>query len=822
MNETVIDQIRARLLPYLAERGMKVSGKFQCFTGLHTDSVHSCAIVPSSNGTVWHCFGCNTSGNIFTAAHYLDGLPIEGPDFWKITVPEVAKQVKVDYVEEAMTPEDRERYQLLAIHRTAADIVVSSLDRQDSQIHAYLAERKWTVETARAIGIGTVDDFQSYVDAMKSTGWTQEYMHQVGLMDQRIFNKNSLIFVVKDLNGRPVAFAARNTRIKEHGDETKYGSKYVNSPLSVIYPKGSILYGLDICLDLPGPLWIVEGYPDRVTLWQAGIKKVAAIGGTSFTSASESHRAGENHLDVLIEHNLTNIILCLDGDKMGVLNTNKIIDDHIIKAPTVSARVCNLPTDSDDPDTFISRNGIEDFNKFQILSPFAWKLEHMPYNADPKETAEKMIPLIVNEVNAVTRWDMCKSLSTKTNIPLDFINQEVINRTTGVQTKVEQKIIQTGKEMQKKLFGVTDIDTIMTVVGDSYGRMLNMVEETTKEQVDYTEKVAAIKNLLLNKNIGKRLSCGKLTQFDEAMGGFPTDAQLMIFTGYANIGKTSFLRNLSWELIRSNPDVHVIFMSIDDSFQKIVNGFISLQTGIPMDIVSNKDLLAKNPNAEKAVLDAYDILGKLQDRIIIKDDDDGFTTFAMEKHIAEAIKKYPEKKLVFMLDNYHRLADTDSGKWEDLDSAAKHIKRMSKRFNIPMLINVELRKTDWSSRATMRDVKGTGSIEFVSDMVMILHQSYHVDQRSHLVWSNKGRTCPINELEFPKNKITGFKGSIYMKFAPSQSRYDEMSTAEIAPIKAREEERIKARGGYNGKSSRKNFGSQDTEVPGPTSEQATA
>jgi DNA primase len=649
---------------------------------------------------------------------------------------------------------------------------------------------------------------------MKASGWTQEYMHQVGLMDQRIFNKNVLIFVVKDLNSRPVAFAGRNMQVKEKGDESKYGAKYINSPLSVIYPKGSILYGLDECLDLPGPLWIVEGYPDRVAMWQAGIKKVAAIGGTSFTSPSESHKAGENHLDVLLEHNLTNIVLCLDGDKMGILNTNKIIDEHIIKAPTMSTRVCNLPANCDDPDDFISTNGVDEFNKFPLLSPFAWKLEHMEYNADPKETAEKMIPLIVNEVNAVSRWEMCKALSTKTNIPLDFINQEVINRTSGVQTKMEQKVLQAGKEMQKKMFGVTDVETIMTIVGDSYGRMLNMMEETTKEQVDYSEKVAAVKNLLLNKNIGQRLSCGKLTQLDEAMGGFPTDAQLMIFTGYANIGKTSFLRNLAWELIRSNPDIHIIFMSIDDSFQKIVNGFISLQTGIPMDIVSNKVLLAKNQNAEKAVLDAYDQLGKMHDRIVIKDDDDGFTTFAMEKHIAEAVKKYPEKKLVFMLDNYHRLADTDSGKVEDLDSTAKHIKRMSKRFNIPMIVNVELRKTEWSSRATMRDVKGTGSIEFVSDMVMILHQPYHVDQKTHLIWNSKGKTCPINELEFPKNKITGFKGSIYMKFSPSQSRYEEMASGDIAPVLAREQERIRSKGGYNGKSSSKSFRSPDAEMPG--------
>jgi DNA primase catalytic core len=819
MNETVIDQIRERLLPYLASKGVQVSApKFRCITELHSDSTPSCHIVPNSKNTVWHCFGCNTSGNIFTAAHYFENLPVEGPDFWKLTIPELAKRFKIEYSEESLTPEDRERYQLLAIHRAAADFIVSCLDNEQSVIHSYLAERKWNIETARALGIGTVDSFDSYVSAMKSSGWTQEYMHQVGLMDQRIFTKNSLIFVVKDLNSRPVAFAARNMLVKQKGDEEKYGSKYINSPLSVIYPKGSILYGLDECLDLPGPLWIVEGYPDRVTMWQEGTKKVAAIGGTSFTSPSESHKAGENHLDVLLEHNLTNVVMCLDGDAMGILNTNKIIEEHLVKAPTMSTRVCNLPLGCDDPDTFIRQRRIEEFNKFQLLSPFAWKLDHLPYNADPKETAEKMIPLIVNEVNAVSRWDMCKALSTKTNIPLDFINQEVLNRTTGIQSKLEQKVIQAGKDMQKRLFGITDVETIMTIVGDSYGRMLNMMEETTKEEVDYTEKVASMKNLLLNKDIGKRLSCGKLSQFNEAFGGFPTDAQLMIFTGYANIGKTSFLRNLSWELIRANPDVHVIFMSIDDSFQKIVNGFISLQTGIPMDIISNKDLLSRNPNAEKAVLEAYDELCKLQDRIVIKDDDDGYTTFAMEKHIAEAVKKYPEKKLVFILDNYHRLADTDSGKWEDLDSAAKHIKRMSKRFNIPMLVNVELRKTDWSSRATMRDVKGTGSIEFVSDMVMILHQPYHVDQKSHLIWTSKGRICPINEVEFPKNKITGFKGSIYTKFAPSQSRYEEMTQSEIAPILAREGERLKSKGGWNGKSSRSGSGPSNAETardPGP-------
>ncbi len=827
MNETVIEELKAHLLPYLSSKGIKVIGKFQCFTGLHNDSTPSVGIVPGTDNMVWHCLGCSTSGTIFHAAHYLEDMPIEGPDFWKVTVSELAKRFKIEYTEETLTQEDKERYQLLAIHRDVAAYVASSLDRQDSMIHCYLLDRKWTVETARALGIGTVDNFDIYLKTMKALGWTQEFMQQVGLLDRRIFSHNSLIFTVNDINGRPVAFAARNMLVKQKGDEEKYGAKYVNSPLSVIYPKGRILYGLNECLDLPGPLWIVEGYPDRVTLWQAGTKKVAAIGGTSFTSPSEAHKTGENHLDVLIEHNLTNLILCLDGDTMGVHNTGKIIDEHLVKAPTVSARICNLPPTSDDPDSFISENGLEEFNKFQLLAPFAWKLDHLPYNADPKETADKMIPLIVNEPNSISRWDMCRTLSAKTNIPLDFINQEVLNQTNGIQNMVQKKILQAGKDMQRKLSSLNDTDSIVTMVGDYYGKMLNMIEDTTNEQVDYVEKVASVKNLLLNKNVGNRFSCGKLTQISEALGGFPCDAQMMILTGYANIGKTSFVRNLAWELIRSNPEIHLIFMSIDDSFQKIINGFVSLLTGVPQDLVSNRILLEKNPVMEKTVLAGFDEMAKLKDRMVIKDDDDGFTVLAMEKHINEAIKKYPEKKLVFMLDNFHRLADVDSGKWEEMDSTAKRIKRMCKRYNIPMFVNVELRKTEWSSRATIRDVKGTGSIEFVSDLVWILHQNYHIDRQSVMIWNNKGTTSPINELECPKNKITGSKGNIFFKFDPKRSRYEEMNPTEAQTLVSKEVDRIRAKGAtydaskkYNGSGRGntygKDSGSSDATPQGPS------
>ena len=69
-------------------------------------------------------------------------------------------------------------------------------------------------------------------------------------------------------------------------EKNEYAAKYLNSPESIIYTKGKILYGLSHAKDeirRLNKVIMVEGYMDLISLFQNGIKNVVAVSGTALT-----------------------------------------------------------------------------------------------------------------------------------------------------------------------------------------------------------------------------------------------------------------------------------------------------------------------------------------------------------------------------------------------------------------------------------------------------------------------------------------------------------------------------------------------------------
>src|SRR3990167_855874 len=86
--------------------------------------------------------------------------------------------------------------------------------------------------------------------------------------------------------------------------------KYLNSPETLIYKKGNILYGLNITKDSirkSKEAFLVEGYFDLITVYQHGIKNIIATSGTALT---------EDHARILRRYTDT-VTLVFDGDEAG-------------------------------------------------------------------------------------------------------------------------------------------------------------------------------------------------------------------------------------------------------------------------------------------------------------------------------------------------------------------------------------------------------------------------------------------------------------------------------------------------------------------------
>ena len=145
--------------------------------------------------------------------------------------------------------------------------------------------------------------------------------------------------------------------------------RYINSPETEFYKKGSMIFNLEKAKDLrseTNEVLIVEGYMDVVSVYASGIKNVIANSGTALTEKQIS----------LIWKFFHNPIICLDGDESGQKAALRIGERLF---PLINERnkiYFSILPEGKDPDDFIKQNGKDGMIKFlknkEIIQSFIW------------------------------------------------------------------------------------------------------------------------------------------------------------------------------------------------------------------------------------------------------------------------------------------------------------------------------------------------------------------------------------------------------------------------------------------------------------------
>ena len=240
-------------------------------------------------------------------------------------------------------------YHYYEINSLAARFFFEKLTKTKNPGYAYIRGRGISDNTIVHFGLGYAPDSgHALVDYLKEKGIEEADIIKLGLANQGKFGlydkfRNRLIFPIFNPFGKVIGFGGRAL-----GD---IKPKYLNSVESEIFLKKNNLYALKFTkkeiADLRQGI-IVEGYMDVISLFQAGVKNVAASLGTALT---------ENQAKLLCRYT-KNIILSYDSDSAGVTAATRGID--VIHDAGGSPRVLRIP-EGKDPDDYIKSHGKEDF-----------------------------------------------------------------------------------------------------------------------------------------------------------------------------------------------------------------------------------------------------------------------------------------------------------------------------------------------------------------------------------------------------------------------------------------------------------------------------
>ncbi|MBN1652964.1 MAG: DNA primase [Deltaproteobacteria bacterium] len=358
--EGIISEIRNRTdIVALVSEHVKLKRTGANYVGIcpfHPDKTPSFSVHRARQ--FFHCFGCHVSGDAISFV-----MRIENLSFME-AVRILAKRANIE-IEEISDDESRaqqrekaQKERLFALSQIAADFYHEQLQSHPSAEIAQRELRKRNVssETVKKFHLGYApdgwDELSRFI-AEKRLSLSEA--EQVGLIIPRRSSsgyydrfRGRLIFPVFDTHGRVVAFSGR--ALDHPAARTdKQEPKYVNSPESPLYKKGSILFGLyqnRVAIRRNGWAVLCEGNFDLLALFQAGVINAVAPLGTAFTL---------NHA-YLIRRFAQRLTVLFDGDAAGRKAVRSIYP-FLVKAG-LSARVVNLPA-GDDPDSFIRTKGAE-------------------------------------------------------------------------------------------------------------------------------------------------------------------------------------------------------------------------------------------------------------------------------------------------------------------------------------------------------------------------------------------------------------------------------------------------------------------------------
>ena len=346
-----IDELLARLdVVEVIDRRvpLKKAGKdFKACCPFHNEKTPSFTV--SRPKQFYHCFGCGVSGTAITFLMEFEHLSF--PE----AIEELASEAGLEVPDTGPARSgDNPTLPLLEILGEASRYYKDQLRSHSdaSATIAYLKQRGLTGEIAAQFDLGYAP---TGWDNLSSTAGNEEkldLMVKAGLISKRESGghydrfRARVIFPIHDNKGRVIAFGGR---LLDEGEP-----KYLNSPETPVFHKGSELYNLHRARSAIAQQQmsiVVEGYMDVLALAQHGIDHCVATLGTATTAT---------HLQRLFRL-APSIVFCFDGDRAGRDAAGRALE---IALPLLeSGRQVSflfLP-EGEDPDSVVRDQGADTF-----------------------------------------------------------------------------------------------------------------------------------------------------------------------------------------------------------------------------------------------------------------------------------------------------------------------------------------------------------------------------------------------------------------------------------------------------------------------------
>ena len=333
----------------------------------------------------YHCFSCKAGGDVFKFVQETENVGF-------LEAVELLSRRAGIPVPERRTgglPQGQ-RAKLIEALETAASAYEQWLwdPTQGAAVLSYLEKRGLTHDTIRGFRLGYAPPGWESLATRLRGKFGESMLVDAGLASRRdtgrggIYDRfrNRLIVPLVAPGVGVVGFGARALAKEDN-------PKYLNSPETALYHKGSFLYGLDAArrgADAAGEIIVVEGYFDTIALHQAGLTHTVATSGTALTAEQAK----------LLRRVAPRVVLTYDGDAAG--QDAMLRSLGVLMGEGLDVVVVELPA-GEDPDTLLTRGGIEAWGQARAAAadPVEFVHRHVLRSKGPGDSRERALQAVV-------------------------------------------------------------------------------------------------------------------------------------------------------------------------------------------------------------------------------------------------------------------------------------------------------------------------------------------------------------------------------------------------------------------------------------------
>ena len=393
-----LDEIKTRLkVSTVVSKTVNLKKRGKEFVGLSpfkTEKTPSFTV--NDEKEFYHCFATSEHGNIFDFVMKTQNLKFGE------AVKSLANLASMRPYTFSKQDEEREKnwQEYCSIYNQYVEFYHDEILKNEKAGNArdYLKKRNLSKEEVKMFKIGYVERNPNFYQKLNNE-FSEKALIESGLfyLDEKKKTyierfRGRIIFPINNISGQPIGLGGRTFQ------ENNYLAKYINSPETQFFKKGSNLYNLDLARKLSNKIdhvYLVEGYMDVVGLSKNGIENVVANLGTSLTDKQI----------LILNQFFDDIIICFDGDESGYKAAVRAAENSIKELlPEKQISFIFLPK-NEDPDSFTNKNGKNyflDFTKQNKISIHQFIFDHYNKQTDnnPSSLAifEKKLRSIANTI----------------------------------------------------------------------------------------------------------------------------------------------------------------------------------------------------------------------------------------------------------------------------------------------------------------------------------------------------------------------------------------------------------------------------------------